>query len=388
MSLEHSKYRDLLKDDGIRSWIANMSAGSKCLALVNFRRLGAFCKDMKTTPQNLILQTPFDLHKLLIRYVQDMEQRIFIRKGAPSHYSPGYIESTVKAVRSWLAFNDLTLHQKVRISNINFRPTVDNVAVPTPAQVAKILRHATLRSRVACAMMAYTGIRPQVLGNFSGNDGLRLDDFPELALDGPIRFTQYPAIVNIRAMLSKSGTTYITFIPQAAGQAIIDFLEHRRAKGEILTAQTDLICPAQHIKHFITAINVGDLVRQGIRRAGFHWRPYALRHYFDTQLLCAESQRKICHAYRQYFMGHRGDIDARYTTSKNALPKQLIEDMRQSYLNAMPYLFESRAESDRSTIIIEAKELEKYFENGWEFVQQLADGRIVIKQPSMIRSFH
>jgi len=32
----------------------------------------------------------------------------------------------------------------------------------------------------------------------------------------------------------------------------------------------------------------------------------ARRAYFDTQLLIAESQGKITHAYRQSFMGHNG----------------------------------------------------------------------------------
>ena len=49
---------------------------------------------------------------------------------------------------------------------------------PTP-QLDKIIRMATPRARVAIALMAFSGLRPQSLGNFTGTDGIRLGDFIE-----------------------------------------------------------------------------------------------------------------------------------------------------------------------------------------------------------------
>jgi hypothetical protein len=72
-------------------------------------------------------------------------------------------------------------------------------------------------------------------------------------------------------------------------------------------------------------------IRKAIRSAGFNWRPYIFRAYFDTQLLLAESKGKITHSYRQFFMGHKGDMEARYTVEKGRLPESMIEDMRSSY---------------------------------------------------------
>jgi hypothetical protein len=43
-------------------------------------------------------------------------------------------------------------------------------------------------------------------------------------------------------------------------------------------------------------------------------------------------------AYRQFFMGHKGDIEARYTTNKGRLPEDLIEDMRRSFAACEEYL--------------------------------------------------
>ena len=69
-----------------------------------------------------------------------------------------------------------------------------------------------------------------------------------------------------------------------------------------------------------------------------------LRAYFDTMLLIAENNGKIAHAYRQFFMGHKGDIEARYTTNKGRLPEEFIEDMRDSYRKSLEYLETSKAE--------------------------------------------
>jgi hypothetical protein len=73
-------------------------------------------------------------------------------------------------------------------------------------------------------------------------------------------------------------------------------------------------------------------------RPKYTWRPYVLRAYFDTQLLVAENNGRMAHAYRQFFMGHKGDIEARYTTNKGRLPEDVIEDMRETYRRSMEYL--------------------------------------------------
>ena len=73
-------------------------------------------------------------------------------------------------------------------------------------------------------------------------------------------------------------------------------------------------------------------------RPKYSWRPYVLRAYFDTQLLVAENNGKIAHAYRQFFMGHKGDMEARYTTNKGRLPDSVIEDMRGAYEKCLDYL--------------------------------------------------
>lgn len=64
-----------------------------------------------------------------------------------------------------------------------------------------------------------------------------------------------------------------------------------------------------------------------MRRAGFDWRPYILRRYFDIRLMIIEMDDVIIRDFRVFWMGHRGDIEHTYTLNKQ-LPKDVREKMR------------------------------------------------------------
>ena len=80
--------------------------------------------------------------------------------------------------------------------------------------------------------------------------------------------------------------------------------------------------------------NIGDDVRHAIRAAGFRWRPYVLRRYFDTRMMGAEQEGKVIKDYRVFWMGHIGDIEHVYTLNKGQLPEDLLDGMRQAYARA------------------------------------------------------
>ena len=55
-----------------------------------------------------------------------------------------------------------------------------------------------------------------------------------------------------------------------------------------------------------------------------------------------------------FFMGHKGDIEARYTTNKGKLPQDLIEDMRRAFMESGEYLeTRSRPEKDKKETLLE-----------------------------------
>lgn len=425
-------YKSALESDpDIRRWHANMSQGSEITADVNLRRLLAFCREIKTTPQDLIKLNSKKIHNIFIDYVAAKSKETNKKTGR--NYAGSYINSTVKAVKSWLSFHDIEI-KKVKIKGVDERPTLDNEIIPTQDQLKSIFLAATIRDRVCCVLMAHSGLRPESLGNYKGTDGLRVSDFPELIIeDNKVSFETIPTKVNVRSTLSKAGHQYFTFLSEEGCEYLISYLEYRISKGEIITRDTDIISPVWHSKAFLTTIKVGDGIRLAIRKAGLKQRPYVLRSYFDTQLMVAESKGKIPNQYRVFFMGHTGNMEARYTTNKKRLPEDVIEDMREAYKRAQEFLQTTKSgpsdedislslkkqtlmvmgftkdeleeinledmedeelqamaqeklmslmmNNGNSQKLISEKELEEYLEKGWHYVDKVSSGKVIVKLP-------
>jgi len=324
------RYATLREDPTIDRWYRNVARGSAVTADVYLRRLGNVCRTDEKRPADLVRMKIEDRRDFLTDLVSSMES-----KGL----SGGYIESTLKALRSWLSFNGVPWAHRIKVRGTQMTPTLTKERVPTQDELRRIFLAASSRERVAAAFMAHAGLRPETLGNYRGTDGLRLSDLPDVIVKGKtVTFRKLPGIVVVRPELSKSGRQYLSFIGGETADFLKAYLEERLREGERIGEESDVIAPAWSKKAFLTSINVGDAVRKAIRAAGFPSRPYVLRAYFDTQLLLAESRGKMTHAYRAFFMGHVGDIEARYTTNKGRLPPDLIEDMRDAYRRSLSFL--------------------------------------------------
>lgn len=46
----------------------------------------------------------------------------------------------------------------------------------------------------------------------------------------------------------------------------------------------------------------------------------------------------MAHDFRVFFMGHKGTMEARYTTNKGMLPDVLLDEMRQVFARSEEYL--------------------------------------------------
>jgi hypothetical protein len=180
-------------------------------------------------------------------------------------------------------------------------------------------------------------------------------------------------------------------------------------------------------------VNIGDIIREVFKGAGFKARPYVLRNYFDSRLLVAESERQILRDFRVFFMGHKGDIEHRYTLNRHKLAPDLIEEMRGSYKRSQKYLQTTSPISGEDDIpskirrqmlltvvyrqdeierlnlpemgddavqdlmrqklfavmmnngqrqkIVPSEEVEKLVAAGWEWMGNLSDGRAVLRLP-------
>jgi hypothetical protein len=147
--------------------------------------------------------------------------------------------------------------------------------------------------------------------------------------------------------LGSEGCTYIK-----------EYLEARIRSGEQLKPESPLIAHERKEaaeKRFVMTRKITHFVRQSMRKAGVYKRPYVLRAYFDTNMIIAESKGKISHPYLQFLMGHKGDIEARYSTNKGMLPPDMIEDIRRCYRECETYITTVSQPIEQSSIVKEAK---------------------------------
>lgn len=327
-----SKHKQLLDDVDISRWYNNLKRSSECVVDVALRRLGRFCEITGISPKQLVQLNDTELKNTLMDFVTKMEE---------NNYAGSYIDGILKHVKSWLNYNERTIKVKIKIKDArNYKNTI-NEKVPSQEELKIVLQAADNRARTAISLIAFSGIRLEVLGNYRGTDGLKIRDFPEMIIqDGEVIFEREPTMVVVRSELSKAKHQYFTFLGKEGCMALKMYLEERLRNGEDLHDDSAIITPIYRNmwgKH-ISTINIGDIIRKAIRNAGFNWRPYVFRHYFDTQLLLAKSKKLVVEDYRVFWMGHKGNIENHYTTNKNTLPEEIVEDMRESYSKCLQFL--------------------------------------------------
>ena len=331
------RHFDLLNDPDVKRWYNNVKEGSQTTADTSIRRLGLFCEFVKKSPKDLLTLNEKERNDLLVDFVSSFRNHDSLER------SGTYLQAMVKPVRSWYAFNGIPITRRVRIKGSNSRPSLKNERVPTQEELKNVFLAGDSRERLACAIMAFSGVRPQVLGNYRGTDGLRVADIADMEIkDGTVSFVKIPVRIAIRSELSKKENEYFSFIPEEGSRYIKLYIEERIKEGEAITPESPIITPSKKAIRsstpFIVTTNIGDLIRNTIRRSGLNQRPYVLRKYFDTQLLQAESKTGLKRDYRVFWMGHIGDMEHEYTLNHGILPDAVIEDMRGQYAKASKFL--------------------------------------------------
>ncbi len=114
------------------------------------------------------------------------------------------------------------------------------------------------------------------------------------------------------------------------------------------------------------------------------------RAYFDTQLLMAESRGKTAHDFRVFFMGHKGSIEAKYTTNKGLLPDALIEEMRsafqrcESMLDLESQSIESQDPENKTKqpaqMVVSLDKVEEMIGQGWRFLATMPENRAIVEK--------
>ncbi len=343
---ERGRHKHLLHDPSILRWYNNLSRGSIITAENRLRTLGLVCETWGRRPQELLEQAKTDQEK----FEDDLSDFIdsLFKKGERADN----ISNKLKAVKSWLEFNGVRIQRRIKTGS-NEPP---EETVPSHEELARLFRFCTPRERVASAFIAFSGVRLGTLGNYLGSDGLMLQDLPELIVkDGMVEAERLPMKVNVRRPLSKGRNNYFTFLPEEGFQYLKDYLELRMQRGETLNPDTPILGHENPGKNrFLRTTKTGFGIKKCIKEAGFRWRPYILRAYFATMFDIAESKGLISHPWRAFFMGHKGDIEARYSTNKGRLPPDMIEEMREAYRRCEPYLqtVKSRREENSELVTV------------------------------------
>jgi integrase len=343
-----AKWRDLLKDDEVRRWHEQLSFGSVSTAEERIRVLGRVCETLRLNPRELA-----DLARDANggrRKVEDLLMDL-AGKMHRARKSPGYIANIVKVVKSWLLFNEVALVRKIRVGDATATPTIEAERIPTKAELHAALSVADERGKAIIALCALSALRPEVLGNRRGTDGLTIRDLPDIEIrKDRVRFRMVPAKVVVRKSLSKTKKPFFTFLPAQGCRYVADYLERRMARGEVFEPGSPLIRvgaawekrgrpvdgPA-HGSPFLTTPAITKEIRK------FLWtqvrlRPYVLRSYAITNLETAERNGKITLSDRKFVTGRTDDIDRRYSTGKMQLPEDVVEAIRREYAEASAFL--------------------------------------------------
>lgn len=336
-----SKKEKLLSNPDIKRWYDNTARSSINTAETRLRKLGIFCESHDMTPMELV-----DLGTKDIRAVSDLLQD-HITWMEEQNKAPQYIKATMTSVKAWLHHFDIEIKRKMRIANSDSAPTLVNERVPDGTELSEISSRSDLRTGVAISLIAKAGLRPEVLGNYTGTDGLTMKDLPDIAIiQGEVRCLQTPTKIVVRKTLSKARHQYFTLLTNSGTKRLVAYLNDRLARGETLGADSPVIAPdyiyktyrgKNREKKFLPTQRILQQIRDTLRPR-FLWRPYVFRAFFDTQLLIAESRGKIAHDFRVFFMGHKGGIEGKYTTNKGILPEALLDEMKEAFKRSEEFL--------------------------------------------------
>ncbi|MHB1709771.1 MAG: hypothetical protein ACYCT2_09915 [Thermoplasmataceae archaeon] len=200
------------------------------------------------------------------------------------------ISTSIKALIPYLKFYNVIVRLGINIKNENRDLNAERERILDKEELSRILRIATLRERVAISLMAYSGLRPEVLGNIDESDGLNIGDLMDLTINkGKAEFRSIQAQIIVRPDLSKIRTRYFTFI----GPEGSEYLETRIVNGERITKDSPVILPIEKQsldkknKYLMTVLPLRR-IKATIIKAGFDWRPYIFRIHFGTNLDNAE----------------------------------------------------------------------------------------------------
>ncbi|HLE54974.1 MAG TPA: hypothetical protein VI999_07035 [Thermoplasmata archaeon] len=358
-------WRAVLQDPEVRAWHEKLAMRSTLTADEYVRILDRYCRAMKTNPASIVVRAKDQdggrraIEHQLQNFAKAMREShkpsshgeddsdLEATKRCARGHMPMYVNRFPKVLRSYLDHHDIVL-RKIYVGDTD-ATLVENEPLLTPEQLRDIVTAASPRGRVIVAFVAWSGLRPEVLGNHDASDGLVIGDLPDLELaDSGIGLTKHPLQVVVRRELSKIRKRYFSFLCGEGAVFLEEYLARRAANGEVLTRDSPIVRPdynrerqgrPSHMRGspFLETMAITSEIRATLRARELHVRPYGLRNYFVSRMESALRDGKVSLHDKLFFEGRKTAIDLRYSHHKQ-LPRETIEELRNAYANAEPYL--------------------------------------------------
>ena len=367
--------RDLLEDPDVKRWYENLRRGSAQTARERLRVLARLGRHLQATPAQIVELAENGNGRELEDRLMD-----FLDGQLKAGRTPSYLENYLKAARSWLEFQGLTIRRHIRLGDTKSTPSLEDETIPSREELRAILAVASPRGKAVVSLLVFSGLRPGVLASFRGLNGMVLRDLPDLD-SRRLRWTRLPAQVRVRRELSKVSYPYRTFLSEEGAEHLLRYLQLRQDGGEELTAASPVIRAAKGFETmgkrvgaanygspFVTTGKVRMEVKSAMKKAAYEGRPYVLRRYFISRLMDASWKGEVPRDFVSHWAGRRGDIEHTYSLHKG-IPAGLLEEMREAYARAEGYLstvslipedsYEVREAQDRLAELVERLVSEK-----------------------------
>ena len=409
------KVDEILQDSDTADWITTITSES---AKINYQKhLAEYLIYRKLTISKLVANFKEDENKE-IKNVQSFANEMLTR------LAPGTVANYVSAIKSRMQYDSIPFTRSIKIPNRTYHPTVENEVVPTKDQILSFIMNGKHATQVIIALIAFTGFRFNVIAD------LRVKDLPEMRIteDNDIVFEKMPTRVKVRKELSKNGKAYQSFLIETGCMILKNSLEIRITKGEKLNSESLLVpteCEKTTVRQRAKAI--ARRLNTVFEKVEYNSRPYSLKNFFATALLNSGLEQNL----QTFYMGHTGPVQNVYSVQRQQ-PTEQIEKMRIVFKEKIePNLIPQEGNAD-ATVKREFKkfakafgidvsddantdetiaeiaeiykagkddasrrettsnpvkqkritedEIDKYLADGWEFIQSLSNGSIIVKK--------
>ena len=351
-----------------------MRKSSLDTALERKKRFGKLYKMYGKLPSDFLKLGRDGTTQFLRRMVDDCEKGKFLTKDKKK-FKPSTIRNLKKAVLGWMKENGIEITASINVTSRD--DDNQQKTVPKPLHVQQILNATTdPRQKPLISLMAFAGLREEVIGNAEGTAGLMIKDFQEMEIqnawkevgegkdkklvkigDAKVTFKKdasnnecIPTRIIVRQSISKIKKQYQTFLNETGCTNVRQYLEWRMNEktvrtskgdqkttpGEILTPDSPVVTVTRlSVGRFLRRNQVSGIIKQAIVSAGFTYNANLLRNFFIDAMEAAQRHDIIkVTDDRLFWSGQTPSMQATYTKFNKQVDEDKLREMRQIYRQA------------------------------------------------------